>query len=292
MPAPKNLSQSIQARLLNHARTVDSDPNYVLTRYALERFLYRLSRSRYRDQFVLKGALLMLVWLGETVRPTRDVDLLGFGNLSMEALRAVFQEVCTVNVDPDGMVFDSNSIRVAPIREQDAYGGQRVTLIGYLDTARLTVQVDVGIGDAVSPAPEWLEYPSLLDLPAPRLRAYQPETSIAEKLHAMVFLGRANIRMKDFFDIYMLAEMESFDGAKLADAIRDAFERRRTPLPTDGPDALSPGFGDDADKRRQWNAFRRKNRLAHAPEDLSIVVARLCHFLRMAIAHQLLNFFT
>lgn len=279
MPNQKNLSQSIQARLLNHARAIGSDPNHVLTRYALERFLYRLSRSRYQDQFVLKGALLMLVWLGETIRPTRDADFLGFGTLSVDALRSTFREVCDVNGEPDGMRFDPDSVGVNPIREQDAYGGQRVTLIGLLGPARLTVQVDVGIGDAVSPVPEWLEYPSLLGLPAPRLRAYQPETSIAEKLHAMVSLGRANSRMKDFFDIFMLSEAESFDGPRLADAIRDTFNRRRTSIPVAMPDALSPSFGDDEGKRRQWHAFLRKNRLANVPSELSIVIERLQQFL-------------
>ena len=174
------LVQSVQARLVGHAKMIGVDPNLVLVRFASERLLYQLSRSHHAERFILKGALLLLVWFGETVRPTRDADLLGFGDVSEEALRATFAEICGIEVEPDGMTFDASSIRVDAIRPEDDYGGQRVTLFGHLGPALLRVQVDVGNGDAVSPEPEWLEYPSLLDLPRPRLRAYRPETVIAE----------------------------------------------------------------------------------------------------------------
>ncbi|HOA62689.1 MAG TPA: nucleotidyl transferase AbiEii/AbiGii toxin family protein [Verrucomicrobiota bacterium] len=151
------------------------DPNLVFTRYGVERFLYRLSRSPYAEQFVLKGALLLLAWLGETLRPTRDADLLGYGELSDDALKGIFREVCAVEVEPDAVTFLSGTVEVQAIREEDAYGGRRVTLQARLGQARIRVQVDVGIGDAVVPDPQWLEYPSLLDLPRPRLRAYPRE---------------------------------------------------------------------------------------------------------------------
>ena len=176
------LPQSVQARLLGHAKKIGVDPNLILARYASERLLYRLSRSRHAERFVLKGALLLLVWFGETVRPTRDADLLGFGDVSEEALRAAFAEICGIEVEPDGMTFDASSIRVDAIRPEDDYGGQRVTLFGQLGPARLRVQVDVGIGDAVSPEPEWLEYPSLLDAHPPQALLVVTDARLGEGL--------------------------------------------------------------------------------------------------------------
>ena len=277
--ADKGITHSIQARLLAHAKREDADPNVVLARYGIERLLYRLSVSPHRGRFVLKGALLLLVWFGDEIRPTRDADLLGFGELSDEALAAVFREVCAVQCDPDGMAFQHGSVQVSAIRENDQYGGQRVTLLGLLGSVRIRVQVDVGIGDAVTPAPRRIEYPCLLGLPAPKLRAYRPETSIAEKFHAMVVLGGANSRMKDFFDIYVLASRLEFDGEGLAAAIRDTFGRRKTEIPAEPPLALTPSFGEDERKRAQWQSFVRKNRLSGVPDDLLQVVHGLAVFL-------------
>jgi hypothetical protein len=210
--ARDGLARSVQVRLARHAKTIGVDPNLVLTRYAVERFLYRLSRSAHAERFVLKGALLLLVWLGETLRPTRDADLLGFGDMSEDALVAMFSEVCAVEVEPDAVAFLAETLEVAPIREDDAYGGRRVTLQARVGAARLTVQVDIGIGDAVTPGPEWLEYPGLLeDLPRPKLRAYPRETVVAEKFHAMVFLGVRTSRMKDYFDVHALLREDAMD---------------------------------------------------------------------------------
>jgi hypothetical protein len=278
------LAQSVHARLLNHARRIGLDPNLVLARYGIERFLYRLSCSPHADRFVLKGALLMLVWLGETIRPTRDADLLGFGDLSEESLAKAFAEVCHIPVEPDGLEYLPPSIRVVPIREGDVYGGLRATLQGRLGAARVHLQVDVGVGDAVTPEPEWLEYPSLLDLPRPRLRAYRPETSIAEKLHAMVVLGEVNSRMRDFFDVLALSRHKRFDGDVLAVAVRATFERRRTPLPVALPLPLTPELATIEGKQAQWQAYLRKNRLASAPQALAEVVAQLAGFLGPVIA--------
>lgn len=248
------LPASIRTKLLNHAKSLGLDYNRVLERYALERYLYRLSKSDYAERFVLKGALLMLVWLGETIRPTRDADLLGFGELDKQSLTDIFKTVCTIPFEPDAMVFQPDTIRVEDIRQNDPYGGRRITLKSRLGNARIDVQVDVGIGDAITPEPTWLDYPSLLGLPSARLRAYEPETTIAEKLHAMVVLGMANSRMKDFFDIAALAECESFHGQRLAAAIRATFERRSTAIPV-MPVALTPEFATDPVKQRQWNVF-------------------------------------
>jgi predicted nucleotidyltransferase component of viral defense system len=270
---------SVHTRLVRHAKTLGVDPNLILTRFAVERFLYRLSQSRHAERFVLKGALLLLVWLGETIRPTRDADLLGFGDLSDEALARTFAELCSIDVEPDGMIYDASSIRVAAIRPEDAYGGQRITIPARLGSARLRVQVDVGVGDVVVPEPEWLDYPSLVGLPCPRLRAYRRETAIAEKVHAMVVLGSKNSRMRDFFDVHALSERESFDGDRLVQALRATFERRRTPIPSRLPPALTPAFAEPSDKRAQWRGFLRKNGLASVPTDLEQIVATLATFL-------------
>jgi len=260
------------------------DPNLVLTRFALERFLCRLSRSPHAGRFVLKGALLMLVWLGETIRPTRDADLLGYGEITEESLRRIFEELCKIHVDPDGLDFLPSSIRVAPIRPEDAYGGVRVTLQARLGKARLRVQVDVGIGDAVSPEPTWLDYPALLGFPRPRLRAYRPETAIAEKLHAMVVLGAVNSRMRDFFDVHALAEREGFEGETLVDALRSTFDRRQTPIPDSPPLALTSAFAAMLEKQAQWQGFLRKSGGLAAPEDLGAVVERIAVFLGPVLA--------
>ena len=272
--ARDGLARSLQVRLARHAKEIGVDPNLVLTRYAVERFLYRLSCSPYAERFVLKGALLLLVWLGEALRPTRDADLLGYGDLSDAVLAEVFKEVCDVRVVEDGMTYLRDSVRVEPIRAEDDYGGQRVTLQAGMGAARLSVQVDIGIGDAVTPAPEWLEYPSLLDLPRPRLRAYPRETVIAEKLHAMEFLGLRNSRMKDYFDIYALLREGKTDSARLARAIAATFARRRTGLPQDMPQGLGGEFASDSTKQTQWRQFLSKNRLEAPALDEVIVEIR------------------
>lgn len=256
-----SLAQSVQARLVRHAQRIGVDPNLVLTRYGIERFLYRLSRSPHAERFVLKGALLLLAWLGETLRPTRDADLLGFGELSDAALLRTFREICAVDVEPDGVAFLPETVDVQAIRQDDAYGGRRVALQGRLGPARLAVQVDIGIGDAVTPGPQWLDFPSLLDLPRPRLRTYPRETVVAEKLHAMVVLGLRNSRMKDYFDIHALLHEGALDPEMLARAIAATFERRRTRLPDELPSGLTDAFTADAGHRTQWHAFLSRNRL-------------------------------
>ncbi|MGH7575039.1 MAG: nucleotidyl transferase AbiEii/AbiGii toxin family protein [Longimicrobiales bacterium] len=282
-PSADGLAVSVQTRLVRHAKTLGVDPNLVLTRFAVERFLYRLSRSPHTERFVLKGALLLLAWLGETTRPTRDADLLGFGDLSDQALLEMFREICQVRVERDAMTYLPETVAIAPIRPEDAYGGRRVTVQARLGSARLRVQVDVGIGDVVTPAPEWLEYPALLDFPAPRLRSYPPETVIAEKLHAMVVLGSKNSRMRDFFDIDALAAAESFEGRRLADALSATFGRRRTALPDQIPLALTAEFAAAPEKEAQWQAFRSKNRLDESPETLTELATRVAAFLQPVI---------
>ncbi len=278
----EGLAGSVHARLIQHAKRKALDPNLVLTRYGVERFLYRLSMSPYSERFILKGALLLLAWLGETVRPTRDADFLGLGELSDAALLSIFREICRHPVKDDGVGYDPDSVRVSDIREEDPYGGKRVNLLGHLGSGRIRIQVDVGIGDAVEPAPEWMEYPTLLDFPPPIIRAYRPETVVSEKLQAMVHLGTANSRMKDFYDLHLLAETHVFHRDHLAKAIRATFKRRATPIPETAPTAFSTEFVNES-KKKQWTAFLGKNGIHGAP-DLGEITAHLAEFLMPALA--------
>jgi predicted nucleotidyltransferase component of viral defense system len=275
--ARDGLAHSVQVRLVRHAKEIDADPSLVLTRYGIERFLYRLSRSAHAERFVLKGALLLMAWLGETLRPTRDADLLGFGDFADDELVRVLREVCETEVEPDAVVFHPDSITIEPIREEDAYGGRRATIDARIGAARLRVQVDIGIGDAVTPAAQWMQYPALLDFPQPRLRAYPRETVMAEKLHAIVVLGMRNSRMKDYFDLQALAREGAIDKTRFAEAIAATFERRRTDVPDGLPVGLQPAFSNDAGKTVQWTAFLAKNRLQGAA--LDEVVQELAEFI-------------
>jgi predicted nucleotidyltransferase component of viral defense system len=283
--ARDGLARSVQVRLVRHAKLIGVDPNLVLTRYAAERFLYRLSRSPHADRFILKGALLLLAWLGDTLRPTRDANLLGSGDLPDETLVKIVRDVCAVDVEPDAMRFLPASVAVSPIREQDAYGGRRVALQARLGVARLGVQIDVGIGDAVTPGPEWLEYPSLIDAPRPRLRAYTRETVVAEKLHGIVLLGARNSRMKDYFDLRALAHEGRADSGVLAEAIRATFMRRGTPLPSGMVFGLRDEFARDSLKQSQWSAFLAKNRLQAPAWD--VVVREVRSFLEVPLRQAL-----
>lgn len=278
---PKNLAASIRARLFNYARAHVQPFELILTRYALERLLYRLGRSGDADRFVLKGAMLVMTWFEEPHRGTRDLDLLGFGDPNPEALIELFTGVVAQPFE-DGLVFDVAGLRADPIREETEYGGVRLRTRASLDAAQIPITIDVGFGDAIEPGAELIDYPVLLDQPAPRIRAYARETVVAEKFQAMVALGRANSRMKDFYDVWVLSKTYAFEPARMASAIAATFERRGTALPTVAPDALTPGFAADAAKQAQWRAFAADLELA--PSDLNALVEDLEDFL-MPHAH-------
>jgi predicted nucleotidyltransferase component of viral defense system len=255
MAEPKrNMGASVRARLLNLAQERGQPNDLLLTRYALERLLYRLSTTRHRERFILKGAMLMTTWFQDPFRPTRDLDLLGFGDPDPQATLAVFREICAVTAD-DGVVFDLESLDVDLIREELEYGGLRIRTNALIDGARVRIVIDIGYGDAIEPGVTELELPVLLDLPVPRLRAYPRETVIAEKFQAMVALGRANSRMKDFYDIWLLSRTYQFKGDELSRAIAATFARRKTPVPIDPPFALTRAFADDRAKHQQWTSF-------------------------------------
>ena len=274
MRKPENIAASVRARLLNLSRERKQPLQLLLTRYALERLLYRLSLAPHRDRFVLKGAMLFTIWFQDPFRPTQDLDLLGFGNPDPHTMLAIFREVCAIVAD-DGIAFDAAALTVEHIREDLEYGGLRLKTNASLDGARIRVLIDIGFGDAVEP--EELELPILLDPPAPRLRVYRRETVIAEKFQAMVMLGRANSRMKDFYDIWMLARSKDFAGDSLPRAIRGTFERRRTAIPSERPDALTRAFAEDPVRQQQWSSFVQD--VAVQPGPLEQVVDDLAAFL-------------
>ena len=259
-----NLSASILARLLTLAKQRGDDYSLLLNRFGMERLLARVSLSPHADRFLLKGALLFALWYDTPHRPTRDADLLGFGSDDKANLVATFRDIAAMDLS-DGIVFDVDSVKADAIREDNTYGGTRITLVARIGTARCALQIDVGFGDAVTPAPQTAVYPTLLpDFPAPTLRVYPVYTVIAEKFHAMVILGQANSRMKDFFDISVIARRTELDGATLAAAIGATFARRQTSLPIERPWALTKQFSDDGAKLRQWQAFLSKNRIEAA----------------------------
>lgn len=272
----KNIGASVRARLLNLSKERGQPFDLLLTRYVLERFLYRLSTTAHKGNFVLKGAMLVTTWLENPHRPTRDIDLLGFGPSNPEAILGAFKEICAVAVE-DGVTFDVDSLTIERNREDLAYGGLRVATNAQIGGARVRVVIDIGFGDAIEPGLNEIELPVLLGLPAPKLRAYAMETVIAEKFQAMVALGRANSRMKDFYDIWFLAKTFDFDDDRLARAIAATFRRRQTDVPADMPDCLTDAFAQDDQKRKQWEAF--VSGILSDPVALDVIVPDLREFL-------------
>lgn len=277
---PSYVAASVRQRLLNMARDQDENFQLVLTRFVLERLLYRLGRSDFRDRFILKGAMLFSLWGGLPHRVTRDIDLLGFGESTVARLVQVFQEVCLTRVEEDGVTFLPESVRGIEIREEQEYDGVRITLEARLGVARIPVQVDIGFGDAITPAAEYAVYPTKLEFPAPYLRIYPRETVVAEKCQAMVYLGMANSRMKDFYDLWIMGRTFPFEGEILAKAIEATFTRRKTALPEAMPLALTAEFSEDPGKQTQWRAFVKRNQLAPADLSLPMVIPEIWEFLR------------
>jgi len=271
---------SIHDRLLAKAHMSESDFNLLLIRYSLERFLYRISASRHKDSFLLKGALLFNLWYDQPRRPTRDADLLGLELKDRDEMARIFKEICDVSCD-DGMSYLADSVNATEIREEARYGGIRIDLIGLLGPARCKVQIDVGYGDAVTPAAGMASYPMLLaDNPAPFLRVYPKETVIAEKLETIVSLGIANSRMKDYFDLSILLGESILEEDVLVSAIMQTFARRQTSIPPGVPIGLSEDFCDEKAKVSQWRAFLTKNKL-EAPSLAAVVGTIRERYLRL-----------
>jgi predicted nucleotidyltransferase component of viral defense system len=272
-------SHSIQARLLNYSREHQVNHNHTLTRYGIERLMYRLSRSPHADRFVLKGAMLFVLWLEDLHRPTQDLDLLGFGDLFSPNLRNIFEDVCELPVEDDGLEFSKDGIEIEEIREAAVYQGLRVKIPGRLGKTRLNVSVDVGFGDAIVPDPEKSDFPVLLDLPHPEMKTYPRETVVAEKVDAMIVLGLRNSRMKDYYDLWMLAQRFPFDAALLARAIDATLKRRGRELPLQLPAGLQDEFASNPTKQTQWKAFLRRTIPDQANLELGEVVPAIREFL-------------
>lgn len=250
---------SIAARLAAIARTQGRDHSFILSRYGIERLLWRLSQAKCRDDFIVKGATLFLLWAPDSSRPTRDLDLLGRGDPSQERIGSLFQQLCEDDTSTkDGLVFHAESVSTSRIKDDDEYQGVRVRLLATLERTRIDIQIDVGFGDAVVPAPIRSIFPTLLGMPAPEIQAYPPEVVVAEKLHAIVYLAERNTRMKDFHDLRILLESARIDPDALTAAIIATFQRRGTPLPQEIPLGLRTEFGRDASRIRQWNAFHKR----------------------------------
>ena len=262
MTRTPNLAASVAARLLNRTKETGEDYQTLLTSYCLERFLYRLGASDGRDRFVLKGAMLLRLWSDRPYRATRDLDLMRRGDGSLTAIRDDLRAAISTPVPPDAVDFDVDRILIEPIRAQDEFAGTRARLGARCGKARLSLQIDMGLGDSVWPAPEACTYPTLLDLPAPRLFAYPRVAVVAEKFEAMIVLGERNSRIKDFFDLHHLASQFEFDRATLAEAVRRTLARRKTPVPAGDPIGLTPEYWDNPSRPTQVRAFARRAGLA------------------------------
>jgi predicted nucleotidyltransferase component of viral defense system len=276
MKPSANVAASVRQRLLNRARN-DKRPFYELLQYyAMERFLYRLSKSFFANHFILKGALLLRVWDSPEFRPTMDIDMLGKTSNEAEEILDLIRNILAVKVDDDGLAFNSDSLNSEPITEDADYEGLRIRFRGSLDTARVVMQLDIGFGDVIYPGPEEAYLPTILEYPAPMLLCYSRESAIAEKFEAMIKLGVLNSRMKDFFDIWLLSRRFDFNGADLAEAIRLTFERRKHSIPAT-IEPFSESFINE--KQVQWTAFLRKLQQIHVPSDFKEIIVHLDEFL-------------
>jgi hypothetical protein len=278
----RDIAASIRQRLLNHARARGRPFNEVLQYFALERFLYRLGCSPYRQQFVLKGALMFTVWQSPFPRPTRDIDLLGRLDNTIEHVVSVIQAICQERAPEDGLRFAAESVVGQRIIEAAHYEGVRVRFTTYLGTARIPMQIDIGFGDPLVPGPSLVRLPTILDLPPPEVQGYSRESAIAEKLQIMVYLGEVNSRMKDFYDVWLLATHFDFDGSILAQAIHETFRWRQTILPQT-PVAFTDAFAQDGEKQAQWLAFVRRHSLEETPATLHDIIQVIVAFLQPVI---------
>ncbi len=268
----KDVSASIAARLLNLARSTGSDFQELAIRYAVECFLARLAESEHQDQFILKDAMLYIPWKLDDKRTTMDLDLLGFTSSNMESLKQIFRQIIDVEINNDGLFFDKDHLTITKIREDSIYDGVRVIMRFFLGTMSIRLQVDVGFGDTVVPAPKSTEFPALLAEHGPIVRMYSPETVIAEKFKAMVVLGMANSRMKDSYDIWMLSRNFTFEVDMLKEAIEQTFSKRCTEVPENEPTALSTDFSNNESKQHQWKGFNQKQKKLELVPCLSEII--------------------
>ncbi len=273
----RNPAASVRQRLLNKSKVQGRPFQEILQYFAMERFLYRLAQSSSADAFVLKGALLLTAWQAPVSRPTMDIDLAGRTDNSLENISTVIRSLCGIESTEDGMTFNGDSVEASRIKEDADYEGVRVRFDAELARARIRMQIDLGFGDTILPAPKRLQYPTILDLPAPVLLAYPRESVVAEKLEALTVLGLINSRLKDYFDLWLLSKLYPFDGPVLAAAVEATFQRRGTRIQA-VPVGLTETFGRDQFRAVQWRALRRQSGFATAPQELSHLVRAVSAF--------------
>jgi len=264
-----NIQASIRARLQNKAKEANQTFAEILQYYGMERFLYRFSRSKYADKFILKGALMFTVWQVSERRTTLDIDFSARYDNQIAAIEKIIKDVCKVEVTPDGLIFDATTVKGKKIKEDTDYEGVRVRFLGFLERARIPMQIDMAFGDVIYPKPKSIDYPIILDLPKPNLKGYPAESVISEKVEAMVKLGLLNSRMKDFYDIWLMMRQFNFNGADLTEALKKTFEHRKTALPEGRPLFAEEIYDEKSDRQTLWRAFLKKGDIKHAPEKLA-----------------------
>ncbi|MFA6635479.1 MAG: nucleotidyl transferase AbiEii/AbiGii toxin family protein [Candidatus Omnitrophota bacterium] len=275
----KNIEASVKAQLQNKAKETNRPFAEILRYYGMERFLYRFSKSKYADKFVLKGALLFAVWQMPERRTTLDIDFLGRFDNQVVAIETVMRDVCDVAVDPDGIKFDSTTVQGLKIKEDADYEGVRIKFTGFLDRARIPMQIDVGFGDIIHPKIRVINYPVILDFPKPHLNGYPQESVISEKFEAMIKLGLLNSRMKDFYDIWLMTRQFEFKGANIAIAIKKTFNNRKTDIPKKKPLFADEIYDEKSDRQMLWSAFLKKGDMQHTPKTLSETAKTIERFL-------------
>lgn len=274
-----NRPESIRRRLRDVLRARNEDVRFGLSRYAIERFLYRVGRSRHRRRFILKGAALFALWGGAVYRPTRDLDFTSYGNSGEKDVLDAIREICTSPCDGEEIIFAPDTLKAEEIREETEYKGLRIRLVAMLGESEIPVQIDVGFSNAIEPPPQEVRFPTLLGDPAPQIRSYPLEAVISEKLHSLVSHGESNSRYKDFYDLYVLSRQFPFEGSKLLRSVQATFKRRRTVLGGAIPSALQPRFYEEDMRMRQWRNYLDRNSLPGAPADFSIIGGELRIFL-------------
>lgn len=254
-----NSGKSVRERLLNLSRAGHYSQQMMITRYMQERLLYRLSISDYREQFILKGGALLYAYDRFESRPTLDIDFMATHiNNDRENIKRIIKEICNVNSMIDGASYDADTIEAEDITVNKEYHGVRVSVVAHLDTAQQRVSMDIGFGDVVTPAPQELTFPALIDtVPQAKIMAYSLETVVAEKFHAMIDISLANSRMKDFFDVYRILVTDRVDSEVLGEAIKSTFANRETGYRENHP-LFTEEFFTSADRQAFWNGFLRK----------------------------------
>ena len=275
----KNIEASIRARLQNKAKETNRPFSEVLQYYGMERFLYRFSRSKYADKFILKGALMFTVWQIPERRTTLDIDFLARYDNKVTDIETVMKDLCNIHVEPDGLMFDSKAVKGQKIKEDADYEGVRIKFRGFLERSRIPMQIDVGFGDIIYPKPKIIDYPIILDLPKPHLKGYPTESVVSEKFEAMVKLGLLNSRMKDFYDIWLMMRQFDFNGSELAEALKRTFEHRKTPFPQGKPLFAEEIYDEKSDRQTLWKAFLKKGDIKHVPEKLASTARDIEEFL-------------